>query len=147
VQKADFEPRGGRDPEKIALDETVVNVNGEQFWLVAPVEPATNVILHLRLYPSRNTALTKMFLRELTEKHAIDDAEFLVDGAPWLHAVLFELGMHFRHETFGERNPVKRVSQKIKRRTNQFYNTFSHASPESAEEWLKALIWAWNQLI
>jgi putative transposase len=147
VQKADLEPRGGRDPDKIALDETVVKVNGEQFWLVAAVEPATNVILHVRLYPSRNTALTKMFLRELKEKHTITDAEFFVDGAPWLHAGLFELGMHFRHETFGERNPVERVFQEIKRRTNQFYITFSHASPESAEEWLKALSWAWNQLI
>jgi transposase-like protein len=82
VQKADLEPRGGRDPAKIALDETVVKVNGVRFWLVAAVEPATNVILHVRLYPSRTTALTKMFLRELQDKHAIDDAEFLVDGAP-----------------------------------------------------------------
>jgi transposase-like protein len=147
VQKADLEPRGGRDPAKIALDETVVNVNGDRYWLVAAVNPETNVILHVQLYPSRNTALTKVFLRELQEKHAIDDAEFFVDGAPWLHAGLFELGMHFRHETFGERNPVERVFQEIKRRTNQFYNTFSHASPESAEEWLKALSWAWNQLI
>lgn len=147
VQKADLEPRGGRDPAKIALDETVVKVNNDRYWLVAAVNPETNVILHVQLYPSRNTALTKMFLRELQEKHAIDDAEFFVDGAPWLHAGLFELGMHFRHETFGERNPVERVFQEIKRRTNQFYNTFSHASPESAEEWLKALSWAWNQLI
>ena len=147
VQKADLEPRAGRDPETIALDETVVKVNGERFWLVAAVDPDTNVILHVQLYPSRNTAMTKMFLRELTEKHAIDDAEFLVDGAPWLHAGLFELGLHFRHETFGERNPVERVFQEIKRRTSQFYNTFSQASPESVEEWLKALAWAWNQLI
>ena len=147
VQKADLEPRCGRDPDKIALDETVVKVNGERYWLVAAVDPETNVILHTRLYPTRNTALTKMFLRELQEKHDIDDAEFFVDGAPWLHAGLFELGMHFRHETFGERNPVERVFQEIKRRTNQFYNTFSRASPESAEEWLKALSWAWNQLI
>ena len=73
---------------KITLVETVVKVDGERFWLVAAVEPYTNVILHGRLYPSRNTALTKMFLREHKEKHAIDDAEFFVDGAPWLHAGL-----------------------------------------------------------
>lgn len=147
VQKADLEPRGGRDPDKIAIDETVVKVNGHRFWLVAAVNPETNVILHVRLFPSRNTALTKLFLRELEEKHVIDDTEFFVDGAPWLHAGLFELGMHFHHETFGERNPVERVFQEIKRRTSQFYNTFSRATPESAEKWLKALAWAWNQLI
>ena len=147
VQKADLEPRGGRAPAQIALDETVVKVNGERFWLVAAVDPDTNVILHVGLYSSRNTAVTKLFLRELQDKHAIDDAEFLVDGAPWLHAGLFELGMHFRHETYGDRNPVERVFQEIKRRTTKFYNTFSHASPESAEQWLKAISWAWNHLI
>lgn len=50
-----------------------------------------------------------MFLHEFKEKHAIADAEFFVDGAPWLHAGLFELGMYFRHETFGERNPVEHI--------------------------------------
>ena len=146
VQKADLEPHGGRDPEKIALDETVVMVNGGGFWLVAAVEPDTNVILYARLYPSRNTALTKMFLWELKENHPIDDVEFFADGAPWLHAGLFELGMHFRHETFGERYPIERIFQEIKRRTNQFYYMFSRSSPESAEDWLNVLSWAWNQL-
>ena len=147
VQKADLEPRGGRAPAQIALDETVVKINGDRFWLIAAVEPNTNIILHVGLYSSRNTAVTKLFLRELQEKHTINDAEFLVDGAPWLHAGLFELGMHFRHETHGDRNLVERVFQEIKRRTTQFYNTFSHASPESAEQWLKAVSWAWNHLI
>jgi putative transposase len=82
VHKADLEPKSRRDPAKVALDERFVKVNGEQFLLVAAVKPDTNVILHIRLYPSRNTALTKIFLREIKEKHVIDDAEFLVDGAP-----------------------------------------------------------------
>ena len=147
VQKANLEPRGGRDPDQIALDETVIKVNGDRFWLVAAVETDTNVIQHIGLYPSRTTALTKMFLQELQNKHTIDDAEFLVDGAPWLHTGLFELSMHFHHVTFGDRNHVERVFQEIKRRTEQFFNTFSRASPESAEAWLNALSWAWNQLI
>lgn len=120
VNKADLEPRDGRDPDKVALDETVVKVQGERFWLYAAVDPETNVILHVSLYPTRTTALTKMFLRELSAKHDVEDAEFFVDGAPWLQAGLFELGMHFRHETHGERNPVERVFQEVKRRTEHF---------------------------
>jgi transposase-like protein len=50
--------------------------------------------------------------------------------------------MHFRHEAYGDRNPVERVFQEIKRRTNHLSNTFSHASAESAEQWLKAISWA-----
>jgi len=70
------------------------------------------VILHVRLYPSRDTVLTKMFLRELKQKHATDGAEFFIDGAPWLHAGLFELGMHFRHETSANVTPSNASSKK-----------------------------------
>ena len=124
VQKADLEPEAGRDPDMIALDETVVKIEEERFCVYCAVDANDNEIQHLKLYPTRNLALTKMFLRELNEKHQIEDAEFLVDGAPWLQAGLHELGMHFRHETFGERNPVERIFQEIKRRTIQFYIIF-----------------------
>jgi transposase-like protein len=79
--------------------------------LYAAGEPETKVILHDRLFPTRTTVTTRMFLKELAEKHEADEAEFLVDGAPWLQAGLCELGRHFRHETFGELNPVERGFQ------------------------------------
>ncbi len=147
VQKADLEPRPGRDSDRIALDETVVKVDGDRCWLFAAVEPETDIILHVGLYPTRTNIVTQFVLDELKEKHNVDNALFLVDGAPWLHAGLSTLGVSFRHETFGERNPVERVFQEMKRRTGQFYNTFNHADPETAESWLLALAWAWNRLI
>jgi transposase-like protein len=55
--------------------------------------------------------------------------------------------MHFHHETHGNRNPVERVFQEIKRRTEQFYNNFPNADPETVEKWLNALSWAQNQLV
>jgi transposase-like protein len=82
LQKADLEPRGGRDPDQIALDETVIKVTGDRFWCVAAVEPYTTVVPHVWLYLASATALTKMVLRELQDKPAIDDAEFLFDGPP-----------------------------------------------------------------
>lgn len=116
-------------------------------WFFAAVEPDTNVFLHVGLYPTRTTMATKLFLKELKEKHAIEEAEFFVDGAPWLQAGLFELGMHFRHETHGNRNPVERAFQEIKRRTEQFYTNYPNADPETVESWLCALAWAENHLI
>ena len=147
VLKADLEPRGGCSPEKVALDETVVKIDGEQFWLVGAVEPSTNRILHVGLYASRNMAMIEFFLDELNQKHDVQDAVFLVDGAPWLHAALHRFDLQPRHETFGERNPIERVFQEIKRRTSQFYNHFGHANPETVENWLLALAWAENNLI
>jgi transposase-like protein len=85
-------------------------------------------------------------LIEVETSGKVDEAEFLVDGAQWLQADLFGLGMHFRHETFGDRNPVERSFQEIKRRTEQFYNCFTRADPETAEAWLQALAWGLNEL-
>jgi len=92
VKKSNLQPCSGRVPEKIALDEMVVKIDGGHHWLFAAVDPETNVILHVGVYTVRTMVATKMFLRELEEKHDIEDAEFYVDGAPWLHAGLHELG-------------------------------------------------------
>ena len=50
VKRSNLEPRTGRSPEKIALDETVVKIDGERHWLFAAVDPETNVILHVGVY-------------------------------------------------------------------------------------------------
>jgi transposase-like protein len=147
VQKADLQPTGGATPNHVAVDETVIQLNDERYWLYAAVDPDTNRLLHVRLFPTRTQALTEMFLSELREKHLVDDAVFLVDGAPWLQAACHRLGLRFQHVTHGNRNTIERVFREIKRRTNQFSNTFSHVEPNTAENWLQAFAFAWNQLI
>jgi transposase-like protein len=86
VQKADLQPTGGADPDHVAVDETVIQLNNERFWLYAAVDPETNRLLHVKLSPTENQAITEMFLTELSEKHLVDDALFIVDSAPWLQA-------------------------------------------------------------
>ena len=147
VQKADLQPTDGADPNHVAVDETVIQLNDERYWLYAAVDPDTNRLLHVRLYPTRNTAITSMFLSELREKHQVHDAVFLVDGSPWLQAACHRHGLRFQHVTHGNRNAVERVFCEVKRRTNQFSNTFSHVEPSTAENWLQAFAFAWNQLI
>jgi len=63
-----------------------------------------------------------------------------------LHAGSFELGLHFRHETHGDGNPVERVFQEIKRGTEQFYDNFPSADPEIVDLWLKAFAWRQYEL-
>lgn len=76
VQKADLQPTDDVRPDHVALDETVIRVNGQQFWLYAAVDPDTNKFLHLRLFTTTTTALTQKFLRELQEKYDVSDACF-----------------------------------------------------------------------
>jgi len=142
VQKADLQPDGGEAPNQVALDESVIRINDQQYWLYAAVDPATNKFLHIRLFTTYTTALTEIFLRELREKHDVDDAVFLVDDADWLKTALQRHGLDFRYELHGNRNSVERVFREVKRRTSSFSNCFSHVEPETAETWLQTFaVW------
>ncbi|QCW03441.1 IS6 family transposase [Natrinema pallidum] len=147
VRKADLQPEDGQSPDHVAVDETVVRLNTEQYWLYAAVDPETNELLHTTLEPTRTSVLAHAFFTELREKHDIDDAVFLVDGATPLKDACTRHGLDFRYERHENRNNVDRVFQEVKRRTTVFSNCFGHASAETADEWLKSFAFAWNQLI
>jgi transposase-like protein len=146
VQKSDLQPPSGADPNHVAVDETVIQLNNNRFWLYAAVDPSTTRLLHVKLSPTRNQAITETLLTELREKHLVDDAVFLVDSAPWLQAALHRHGLDYRYEKHGNRNSVERVFRKLTRRTNQFSNCFSHAEADTVENWLRAFSFGWNQL-
>ncbi|QGX95575.1 IS6 family transposase [Haloplanus rallus] len=147
VHKADLQPEEGRCPDHVAVDETVIRLNDEQYWLYAAVDPETNELLHTKLEPARTNVIAYSFFRELREKHDVDDAVFLVDGAKPLNDACRRHGLDFRYERHGNRNSVERVFREVKRRTTSFSNCFSNAEAETANEWLRSFAFAWNQLI
>jgi Transposase and inactivated derivatives len=147
VHKTDLQPKEGRNPDHVAVDETVIRLNDEQYWLYAAVDPATNDLLHTKLEPVRTNAFAHAFFAELREKHDIDDAVFLVDGAAPLQDACSRHGLDYRYEKHGNRNSVERVFREVKRRTTYFSNCFSNAKRETANEWLRSFAFAWNQLI
>jgi putative transposase len=69
----------------------VIRINGQRHWLFAAVDPDTNQFLHMRLFQTRTTQLTVLFLRELREKQQISDVTFLVDNAHHLKNALERL--------------------------------------------------------
>jgi putative transposase len=138
VQKADLQPKSGKSPNQIALDETVIRINDQQYWLYAAADPATNDLLHVRLFSTTTTALTEIFLRELRQKHDVETAVFLVDGAQHLQTALQRSGLRFQISRHGNRNAVERIFRELKRRTSSFSNCFSHVEPETAENWLQS---------
>ncbi|MFB1066854.1 IS6 family transposase [Natrinema sp. H-ect4] len=142
VHKCDLQPAVDEEPNHVALDETVIQLDEHRYWLYTAVDPETNKVLHIRLYSTTTTALTERFLQEITEKHDLDDAVFLVDGAKHLQTALRRSGLRFRYEKHGNRNAAERVFREIKRRTSSFSNCFSHAQPSTAESWLQAFaVW------
>ncbi|WP_135662690.1 IS6 family transposase [Halorhabdus rudnickae] len=147
VHKADLQPETGRSPDHVAVDETVIRLDNERYWLYAAVDPDTNELLHTTLEPTTNSALAHAFFRELREKHDLDDAMFLIDGSHSLKDACNRHGLDFRYERAGNRNSVERVFREVKRRTSSFSNCFSHAAAETADDWLRSFAFAWNQLI
>jgi putative transposase len=101
VQKTDLQPDDGRCPNHVAVDETVIRLNDEQYWLYAAVDPETNELLHTTLEPRRTNVLAHTLFRKRREKHDVDDAAFLVDGATPLKAACDRHGLRFRYEKHG----------------------------------------------
>jgi len=147
VHKADLQPEDGQKPDHVAVDETVIRLNDEQYWLYAAVDPETNKLLHTKLEPTTNKVIAHTFFAELSEKHDVDDAVFLIDGSHSLKDACSRHGYDFRYERHGNRNSVERVFREVKRRTSSFSNCFSNAEAETADDWLRSFSFAWNQLI
>lgn len=120
VQKADLQPDSDVSPNQISVDETVIRVNGQRHWLYAAVDPDTNQFLHVRLFQTRKTQLTVLFLRDLRKKQQLSDVTFLIDATTYLKAALDRLGLRFRVNRHGNRNSFERVFREVKRRTPSF---------------------------
>jgi putative transposase len=133
VHKADLQPATDVSPDRVALNETVIRINGQQFWLYAAVNPETNQFLYVRLFTTTTTALTQQFLQELREKHDLEHTVFLVDHAKHLAAALQRARLRFHPGRHGNRNAIERVCREVKRRTSSFSNSFSHVEPATAE--------------
>ena len=72
VQKAELQSTSDVVTNQIAVDETVIRVNGEQCWLNDVVNPAMNEFLHVRLFQTLTTPFTLLFLSELCEKQQVE---------------------------------------------------------------------------
>jgi len=49
VQKANLQLRDGKRSNHIAVNETVIQLNDQRYWLYAAVDPDTNELLHTQL--------------------------------------------------------------------------------------------------
>jgi putative transposase len=70
VHKADLQPESGKNPDHVAVDETVIQLNNEQYWLYAAVDLATNKFLHTSL-EAKKRCLFKSFSPRLTRNMMI----------------------------------------------------------------------------
>jgi transposase-like protein len=138
VHKANLQPISTISADQLAVDEKMIRLHGQEFWLYGAVDPQTNEILHVSLFPTATKQTTRWFLDELHRRYQLDDVLFLVDDANYLGPVLAEDGYRFQILAHGNRNAIERVFWEVERRTSSFANSFSHVELETAEEWIEA---------
>ena len=63
VQKADLQPTDGANPNHVAVDETVIQLNSEQYWLYAAVYPDINACSTFDCIRRERTPLPRCFSR------------------------------------------------------------------------------------
>ena len=134
------------DPDHVAVDQKAIRVNGQQYWLYAAVDPATNRFLHVRLFPTYRIPIAREFLTELAERHDVADAVFLVDDADDFIGALRRENYSYFVQQPGFRNAVKCVFREAERRTSPLSNCFSHVDPAAAKTWLQAHAVWWNHI-
>jgi transposase-like protein len=122
----------------VAVDETVLKINGLICYLWAAIDVDTNEIL--AVYASRGRGIPnaikflKMVLRSCDGKPIV-----VVDRGPWYRWSLERLGMTYFHETFGNRNKIERWFRELKNRTKRFYNNVNSKTLKSIEELVTAI--------
>jgi transposase-like protein len=124
VHKADLQPEAGKSPDHVAVDETLIQLDDERYWLYAAVDPETNELLHTKLEPTRTNVLAYAFFAELCEKHDVDDAVFIIDCATPLKHTCTRHGLDFRYERHGNRNSSERIFRQVKTTNCHFFELF-----------------------
>ena len=138
MYRANLQPVASVLANQLAINEKMIRLHGQQFWLYGAVDPHTNEIVTLGFFPTTNRITTRWFLDDLHQQCWLRDVTVLVDGADYLIEVLAEDGYDYEHVPHGNRNAVERTFWKVECRTSSFANNFSNVALSTAESWPEA---------
>ncbi|WP_175059168.1 IS6 family transposase [Thermococcus sp. 2319x1] len=113
LAKAVYQPKlltVKKQRNSIAVDETVIKINGKKRFLWAAIDVESRKVLAVWITVTRNWWIARDFI--------------LVDGAVWYKSAFKSLGLSFVHVTFGPRNSIERWFRTVKERTKRFWNNF-----------------------
>ena len=139
VHEANLQPVSTVSADQLAVDEKMIRINGNDYWLYGAVDPETSEILQFRLFPTTTKQTTRRFLAKLHRRYRLDTIEFLVDNTDHLVDVVDEDGYRFQMISHRSRNATEHIFWEIERRTSSFANSFTHVEPSTAESWLQTL--------
>ncbi|MGN6560258.1 MAG: DDE-type integrase/transposase/recombinase [Candidatus Nitrosocosmicus sp.] len=132
--------------DEYIIDETLIKVGSEYFWLWIIIEPKDNEILSITISKERSMLVAEKFLSKVVEKygsHAVSS-----DGGTWYpQACRFLKLQHHIHSPF-EKSVIERTMQYIKDRTENFDDYFpcrkKNCKLKHVKNWLKLFAHFYN---
>src|SRR5919197_3097870 len=100
------------------IDETMIQIGGNEAWLWIAIEPIRSTVLGVYLSRHRNMLVAESFLSSLIEiygRHTVYS-----DGGTWYPEACSSLGLKHRLHTSFEKSLIERTIQYFKDRTEHF---------------------------
>jgi transposase-like protein len=129
------------EPTRVAVDETAVKIGGEWQWVYAAIDVETKLLLDIAVFSRHGTDPAAAFLHGLTEKHAVENAVFLVDGFGYSTA-LSRVGLSGRLD-YSTRNLIEKWFHTLKMRTDRFHTSWV-GSRAAVRRWLRQFQYYYN---
>ena len=133
------------------IDETVIQIGRQHFWLWVCIEPIHRTILGMHISNERNMFVAENFIRSLVSKYGKHTV--YTDGGTWYPQACNFLNLKHRLHSSLEKSLVERVMQYFKDRTESFddyypcINQNRNCDLLHVYNWIKLFIYLYNTTI
>ena len=104
------------------IDETVIQIGSQHFWLWFCIEPIHSSVLGIYISESRNMLVAEKFIESLVEKYGKHTV--YTDGGTWYDEACEVIGLkHYLHSSI-EKDLMERVNQYFKDRSKSFDDNY-----------------------
>jgi transposase-like protein len=103
VHKADLQLISTVRVDRLAVDEKMIRLHGNEYWLSGVVDSNTNQILQIRLFQTAMKQTTQWLLTESQRRGHLDNVDFLVDTADYPGPIFDEDEYRFQMISHGNR--------------------------------------------
>ncbi|HJS65103.1 MAG TPA: DDE-type integrase/transposase/recombinase [Nitrososphaeraceae archaeon] len=115
---ASYETYRRRRVSAFIIDETIIQIGNQHFWLWFCIEPIHSLVLGIYISEERNMFVAEKFIRSLVQMYGRHPV--YTDGGTWYPQACNVIGLkHHLHSPF-EKHLMERVNQYFKDRTEGF---------------------------
>jgi putative transposase len=131
------------------IDETVIQIGSQHFWLWFCIEPIHSSVLGIYISEERNMLVAEKFIRSLVEKYG--KYAVYTDGGTWYHEAcsIIEL-KHYLYSPF-QKSIMERVNQYFKDRIESFDDYYQCMQNEynlfHVHNWIQFFVSMYNDTI